>query len=182
MDPRIRRLRWRRRLRCCASRPRDPDTDAGGRRLRRWAAPERQRVLQDGRRDRPRAARLTPNRLSYVVRTDTDKLCGRQHGPVRRDQPALSRVRLRCRHARRIDRSRRRLAYDADSRSAVRGARDDRCRDRPPLRGNTKTGGTLTHGLKGTVDWRVTGRLAAGSTPATILTVSWASRATPLRP
>jgi uncharacterized membrane protein YfcA len=25
----------------------------------------------------------------------------------------------------------------------------------------TKTGGTLTHGLKGTVDWRVTGRLAA---------------------
>src|SRR6516162_1638166 len=72
MDPRVRRLRWRRRLRCSASRPRDPDTDAGGRRLRRWAAPERQRVLQDGRRDRPRAARLTPNRLSYVVRTDTD--------------------------------------------------------------------------------------------------------------
>jgi uncharacterized membrane protein YfcA len=30
----------------------------------------------------------------------------------------------------------------------------------------TKTGGTLTHGLKGTVDWRVTGRLAAGSIPA----------------
>ena len=59
MDPRVRRLRWRRRLRCSASRPRDPDTDAGGRRLRRWAAPERQRVLQDGRRDRPRAARLT---------------------------------------------------------------------------------------------------------------------------
>ena len=35
----------------------------------------------------------------------------------------------------------------------------------------TKTGGTLTHGLKGTVDWRVTGRLAAGSIPATILTL-----------
>src|SRR5260370_31693214 len=34
----------------------------------------------------------------------------------------------------------------------------------------TKTGGTLTHGLKGTVDWRVTGRLAAGSIPATNLT------------
>ena len=39
---------------------RDPEihTDAGGRRLRRWAAPERQRVLQDGRRDRPRPARM----------------------------------------------------------------------------------------------------------------------------
>ena len=36
----------------------------------------------------------------------------------------------------------------------------------------TKTGGTLTHGLKGTVDWRVTGRLAAGSIPATILTLA----------
>ena len=35
----------------------------------------------------------------------------------------------------------------------------------------TKTGGTLTHGFKGTVDWRVTGRLAAGSIPATILTL-----------
>ena len=35
----------------------------------------------------------------------------------------------------------------------------------------TKTGGTLTHGLKGTVDWRVVGRLAAGSIPATILTL-----------
>ena len=35
----------------------------------------------------------------------------------------------------------------------------------------TKTGGMLTHGLKGTVDWRVTGRLAAGSIPATILTL-----------
>ena len=35
----------------------------------------------------------------------------------------------------------------------------------------TKTGGTLTHGVKGTVDWRVTGRLAAGSIPATILTL-----------
>src|SRR6476620_1747321 len=35
----------------------------------------------------------------------------------------------------------------------------------------TKTGGTLTHGLKGTVDWRVAGRLAAGSIPATILTL-----------
>ena len=64
--------------------------------------------------------------------------CGRRHGPVRRDQPALSRVRLRCRHARRTDRSRRRLTYDADSRSAVRGARDDRCRDRPPLRGDNQ--------------------------------------------
>jgi hypothetical protein len=47
--------------------------------------------------------------------------------------PALSRVRLRCRDARRTDRSRRWLAYDADPRSAVRGARDDRCRDRLPF-------------------------------------------------
>ena len=30
----------------------------------------------------------------------------------------------------------------------------------------TKTAGTLVHGLKGSVDWRITGRLAAGSVPA----------------
>jgi hypothetical protein len=46
---------------------------------------------------------------------------------------------------------------DADSRSAVRGARDDRCRDRPPLRGGNqerrhtdarpqRNGGRLCHG------------------------------------
>uniref|UniRef100_UPI00046A3D91 sulfite exporter TauE/SafE family protein n=1 Tax=Burkholderia sp. A1 TaxID=148446 RepID=UPI00046A3D91 len=30
----------------------------------------------------------------------------------------------------------------------------------------TKATGTLVHGAKGTVDWRITGRLAAGSVPA----------------
>ncbi|MBD5803041.1 Sulfite exporter TauE/SafE [Azoarcus sp. Aa7] len=35
----------------------------------------------------------------------------------------------------------------------------------------TKTGGTLAHGLKGTVDWAVTKRLATGSIPAAILTL-----------
>jgi len=35
----------------------------------------------------------------------------------------------------------------------------------------TKTGGTLVHGLHGTVDWRVVGRLAAGSVPMTALTL-----------
>lgn len=33
----------------------------------------------------------------------------------------------------------------------------------------TKTVGTLVHGLNHTVDWRITGRLAAGSLPATIV-------------
>ena len=47
-----------------------------------------------------------------------------------RDQPAPSRVRLYCRHARLTDWSGRRLPHDADSRSEVRGARDDRCRAR----------------------------------------------------
>ncbi len=36
----------------------------------------------------------------------------------------------------------------------------------------TKTAGTLVHGMNKTVDWRVTGRLAAGSVPATILTLA----------
>ena len=40
----------------------------------------------------------------------------------------------------------------------------------------TKAGGTLVHGLRGTVDWRVTGRLAAGSVPATVLTLWWLYR------
>jgi uncharacterized protein len=35
----------------------------------------------------------------------------------------------------------------------------------------TKTGGTLVHGLNKTIDWRVTGRLAAGSLPAAIVTL-----------
>src|SRR5918911_5167789 len=40
----------------------------------------------------------------------------------------------------------------------------------------TKTGGTLVHGLGGSVDWRVVGRLAAGSAPATALTLFALSR------
>src|SRR5574343_663027 len=35
----------------------------------------------------------------------------------------------------------------------------------------TKAGGTLAHGLKGTVDWTVTKRLATGSIPASALTL-----------
>jgi uncharacterized protein len=35
----------------------------------------------------------------------------------------------------------------------------------------TKATGTLVHGLKGSVDWRITGRLAAGSVPAAALTL-----------
>ena len=35
----------------------------------------------------------------------------------------------------------------------------------------TKSAGVAVHGWNGTVDWRVTGRLAAGSIPATILTL-----------
>jgi len=36
----------------------------------------------------------------------------------------------------------------------------------------TKTVGTMVHGLNHTVDWRITGRLAAGSVPATIVTLT----------
>ena len=35
----------------------------------------------------------------------------------------------------------------------------------------TKTAGTAFHGLKRTVDWRITGRLAMGSIPATAVTI-----------
>ncbi len=35
----------------------------------------------------------------------------------------------------------------------------------------TKSAGTLVHGLSDTVDWRITTRLAAGSVPATIVTI-----------
>lgn len=35
----------------------------------------------------------------------------------------------------------------------------------------TKAGGTLAHGLKGTVDWHITRRLASGSIPAAALTL-----------
>src|ERR1700709_1380409 len=35
----------------------------------------------------------------------------------------------------------------------------------------TKSVGTLVHGLNHTVDWRVVGRLASGSVPATVTTL-----------
>jgi uncharacterized membrane protein YfcA len=35
----------------------------------------------------------------------------------------------------------------------------------------TKAGGTLAHGLKGSVDWQITRQLAAGSIPAAVLTL-----------
>src|ERR1700739_4766251 len=35
----------------------------------------------------------------------------------------------------------------------------------------TKTVGTTVHGFSGTVDWRIVSRLAAGSVPATIITL-----------
>jgi uncharacterized protein len=40
----------------------------------------------------------------------------------------------------------------------------------------TKTGGTLIHGMSGTVDWRVVGRLACGSVPMTALTLFFLSK------
>ena len=36
----------------------------------------------------------------------------------------------------------------------------------------TKTVGTMVHGLNHTIDWRITGRLASGSVPATIITLT----------
>ena len=36
----------------------------------------------------------------------------------------------------------------------------------------TKTVGTMVHGLNHTIDWRITGRLAAGSVPATLVTLA----------
>lgn len=43
----------------------------------------------------------------------------------------------------------------------------------------TKTGGTLAHGLKGTVDWKITRLLAAGSLPAAALTLVLVGRFAP---
>jgi uncharacterized membrane protein YfcA len=38
--------------------------------------------------------------------------------------------------------------------------------------GFTKVGGALSHGIKGHVDWRIAGLLAAGSVPATVLALA----------
>src|SRR6266481_8413261 len=38
--------------------------------------------------------------------------------------------------------------------------------------GLTKAGGVASHGLKGHIDWRVTGLLAVGSIPASLLALS----------
>lgn len=40
----------------------------------------------------------------------------------------------------------------------------------------TKGTGTLIHGLSGTVDWTITGRLALGSIPATVVTIAVLNR------
>jgi uncharacterized protein len=42
--------------------------------------------------------------------------------------------------------------------------------------GTTQAGGTLVHGIYRTIDWRIVGRLAAGSIPATALTIMTLSR------
>lgn len=43
----------------------------------------------------------------------------------------------------------------------------------------TKAGGTLAHGLKGTVDWEITRRLASGSIPAAVITLVLVGRFAP---
>jgi uncharacterized membrane protein YfcA len=48
--------------------------------------------------------------------------------------------------------------------------------------GLTKSGGALTHSLKGHVDWRITGLLAAGSIPATALALAALSALPPASP
>ena len=40
----------------------------------------------------------------------------------------------------------------------------------------TKAGGTVVHGVYRTIEWRIVGRLAAGSIPATALTILALSR------
>ena len=46
----------------------------------------------------------------------------------------------------------------------------------------TKTAGTFIHGMHGTVDWRLTGRLASGSIPAAVLTLLALSLFDPMSP
>src|ERR1700729_2057186 len=46
----------------------------------------------------------------------------------------------------------------------------------------TKTAGTFIHGMHGTVDWRITGRLATGSIPAAVLTLAALSLVNPMDP
>src|SRR5215467_727375 len=41
----------------------------------------------------------------------------------------------------------------------------------------TKAGGTLVHGFYGSIEWRIVGRLAAGSIPATALAIGALSQA-----
>ena len=48
--------------------------------------------------------------------------------------------------------------------------------------GFTKTGGAISHGLKGNVDWKVTALLAAGSVPGTALAIATLSALPPASP
>ena len=48
--------------------------------------------------------------------------------------------------------------------------------------GFTKVGGAASHGLKGHVDWRVAGLLAAGSVPATLIAIAVLSALPPASP
>lgn len=43
----------------------------------------------------------------------------------------------------------------------------------------TKAGGTLAHGLKGSVDWKITRLLATGSLPAAVITLVLVGRYAP---
>ena len=61
---------------------------------------------------------------------------------------------------------------DADLDHAVWRPSGDRRRHRLLYAAATKTGGSLVHGFARSIDWRVVGRLATGSVPATVVTLA----------
>ena len=91
LDPQRRRVRRGRRFRRRVARPRDPDPDARRGRLRRRAAPERQRLLQDGRRDRPGVVRVIRVGESLPARL----VCSATHSANRRPNQTKDAKRLK---------------------------------------------------------------------------------------
>ena len=108
-----------------------------------------------------------------LVRGDAQRAARRPAAERRRVQSAVRDRRAAGGCAGRDHRRGRRLADDPAAGCAVRFHPSTAVGTDLLYASATKSVGTAVHGANKTIDWRVTGRMALGSVPATLLTVVW---------
>ena len=111
-----------------------------------------------------------------IIRCDNSKKLARSRDVGWIDRSALHDRRFLRWCPRWRDRRGRRIADDANPDRAVRRRARNGCRNGPFFAAATKTIGSVVHGFNRTIEWRIVGRLATGSVPATALALvmlSW---------